>query len=223
MLLTNPTKIILPDITNNPYFILLQFLNLKGKQIMKKKTIIIASAAGIIAVSGIIGTILALRGPALPDPEKDKDAALRFVASEDFGKLKPARQTAYVRSLGNPRELFRNNENLTEEQRQALRDNLRRSFEREQASRMRKFFNANETEKNRMLDEDLARAQNHPQRQPGNQPNAQNANQQRPQQAQRTPPSAQEMREREASSNPLSRAQNQVYRELLRQRRQQQN
>lgn len=178
-----------------------------------------------------VAAVVVLGGPVTPpDPKENQEEAAKFLASRNFGRMKLQEQRDYIRSIGGPRALFRNRTALSESERRQAMENMRRIFAAEQAAKMRKFFAASLEEQNRMLDEDIARMKarraewekrraERARREEERRKQAAAGNQQAAQQPpRRTPPSAQERRQREASANPTTRAQHQVYRQLMRQR-----
>ncbi len=195
----------------------------------RKRWILIAVAA-VVVLGGIVAAAICCWPVTPPDPKENQEEAAKFLASRNFGRMKPQEQRDYIRSIGGPRALFRNRTALSESERRQAMENMRRIFAAEQAAKMRKFFAASLEEQNRMLDEDIARMKarraewekrraERAQREEERRKQAAAGNQQAAQQPpRRTPPSAQERRQREASANPTTRAQHQVYRQLMRQR-----
>lgn len=195
----------------------------------RRKRLIAIALAAIVVLGGAVATAICYWPVTPPDPEQNQEEAAKFLASNDFKRMKLQQQKDYIRSLGGPRALFRNRAALSESERRKAMENMRRIFEAEMAARMRKFFAASKEEQNRMLDEDIARMKER--RAEWEKRRAERArqaeerrkqeaagNQQANQPPRRTPPSAQERRQREASSNPTTRAQQQVYRQMMRQR-----
>ncbi|WP_294434431.1 hypothetical protein [uncultured Victivallis sp.] len=195
----------------------------------RKRWILIAVAA-VVVLGGIVAAAICCWPVTPPDPKENQEEAAKFLASRNFGRMKLQEQRDYIRSIGGPRALFRNRTALSESERRQAMENMRRIFAAEQAAKMRKFFAASLEEQNRMLDEDIARMKarraewekrraERARREEERRKQAAAGNQQAAQQPpRRTPPSAQERRQREASANPTTRAQNQVYRQLMRQR-----
>lgn len=195
----------------------------------RKRWILIAVAA-VVVLSGIVAAAICCWPVTPPDPKENQEEAAKFLASRNFGRMKLQEQRDYIRSIGGPRALFRNRTALSESERRQAMENMRRIFAVEQAAKMRKFFAASLEEQNRMLDEDIARMKarraewekrraERARREEERRKQAAAGNQQAAQQQpRRTPPTAQERRQREASANPTTRAQNQVYRQLMRQR-----
>lgn len=195
----------------------------------RKRWILIAVAA-VVVLGGIVAAAICCWPVTPPDPKENQEEAAKFLASRNFGRMKLQEQRGYIRSIGGPRALFRNRTALSESERRQAMENMRRIFAAEQAAKMRKFFAASLEEQNRMLDEDIARMKarraewekrraERARREEERRKQAAAGNQQAAQQPpRRTPPSAQERRQREASANPTTRAQNQVYRQLMRQR-----
>lgn len=195
----------------------------------RKRWILIAVAA-VVVLGGIVAAAICCWPVTPPDPKENQEEAAKFLASRNFGRMKLQEQRDYIRSIGGPRALFRNRTALSESERRQAMENMRRIFAAEQAAKMRKFFAASLEEQNRMLDEDIARMKarraewekrraERARREEERRKQAAAGNQQAAQQLpRRTPPSAQERRQREASANPTTRAQNQVYRQLMRQR-----
>lgn len=195
----------------------------------RKRWILIAVAA-VVVLGGIVAAAICCWSVTPPDPKENQEEAAKFLASRNFGRMKLQEQRDYIRSIGGPRALFRNRTALSESERRQAMENMRRIFAAEQAAKMRKFFAASLEEQNRMLDEDIARMKarraewekrraERARREEERRKQAAAGNQQAAQQPpRRTPPSAQERRQREASANPTTRAQNQVYRQLMRQR-----
>lgn len=195
----------------------------------RKRWILIAVAA-VVVLGGIVAAASCCWPVTPPDPKENQEEAAKFLASRNFGRMKLQEQRDYIRSIGGPRALFRNRTALSESERRQAMENMRRIFAAEQAAKMRKFFAASLEEQNRMLDEDIARMKarraewekrraERARREEERRKQAAAGNQQAAQQPpRRTPPSAQERRQREASANPTTRAQNQVYRQLMRQR-----
>lgn len=195
----------------------------------RKRWILIAVAA-VVVLGGIVAAAICCWPVTPPDPKENQEEAAKFLASRNFGRMKLQEQRDYIRSIGGPRALFRNRTALSESERRQAMENMRRIFAAEQAAKMRKFFAASLEEQNRMLGEDIARMKarraewekrraERARREEERRKQAAAGNQQAAQQPpRRTPPSAQERRQREASANPTTRAQNQVYRQLMRQR-----
>ena len=195
----------------------------------RKRWILIAVAA-VVVLGGIVAAAICCWPVTPPDPKENQEEAAKFLASRNFGRMKLQEQRDYIRSIGGPRALFRNRTALSESERRQAMENMRRIFAAEQAAKMRKFVAASLEEQNRMLDEDIARMKarraewekrraERARREEERRKQAAAGNQQAAQQPpRRTPPSAQERRQREASANPTTRAQNQVYRQLMRQR-----
>lgn len=195
----------------------------------RKRWILIAVAA-VVVLGGIVAAAICCWPVTPPDPKENQEEAAKFLASRNFSRMKLQEQRDYIRSIGGPRALFRNRTALSESERRQAMENMRRIFAAEQAAKMRKFFAASLEEQNRMLDEDIARMKarraewekrraERARREEERRKQAAAGNQQAAQQPpRRTPPSAQERRQREASANPTTRAQNQVYRQLMRQR-----
>ena len=197
----------------------------------RKRWILIVIAAAVV-LGGIIVAAVYCWPVTPPDPEKNQEEAAKFLASRSFRRMNLQEQRDYIRSIGGPRALFRNRNAMSESERRQAMESMRRIFAAEQAARMRKFFAASKEEQNRMLDEDIARMKarraewakrraEREKREAERRKQAAAGNQQGTQQQQpprRPLPSAQERRQREASSNPTTRAQHQVYRQLMRQR-----
>ena len=195
----------------------------------RKRWILIAVAA-VVVLGGIVAAAICCWPVTPPDPKENQEEAAKFLASRNFGRMKLQEQRDYIRSIGGPRALFRNRTALSESERRQAMENMRRIFAAEQAAKMRKFFAASLEEQNRMLDEDIARMKarraewekrraERARREEERRKQAAAGNQQAAQQPpRRPPPSAQERRQREASANPTTRAQHQVYRQLMRQR-----
>ena len=189
----------------------------------RKRRMVIVTAA-VLLVGGIVATAIHFLPVTPPDPKENKEAAVKFLAGKEFRRMNTQRQREYIRSLGGPRALFRNRDTLSESERRQAMENLRRIIAAEQAGKMRRFFAADKTEQNRMLDEEIARLK---ERRAEREKRAKQVEERRKQggneqqadvRPRRTPPSAQEKRQQEASSNPTTRAQQQVYRQLVRQR-----
>lgn len=196
----------------------------------RRKWWILIAVAAVVVLGGIVAAAICCWPVTPPDPKENQEEAAKFLASRNFGRMKLQEQRDYIRSIGGPRALFRNRTALSESERRQAMENMRRIFAAEQAAKMRKFFAASLEEQNRMLDEDIARMKarraewekrraERARREEERRKQAAAGNQQAAQQPpRRTPPSAQERRQREASANPTTRAQNQVYRQLMRQR-----
>lgn len=181
----------------------------------------------LIAVAGY--GVCRFRPVDRPDPATAPQEAVKFAVSNTFQKIGAADRRAYLVALrntmrGNPRELFRNQE-LTDAERRVMMEHMRELFLAEQREKMHRFFNAGKEEQNRMLDEDIARMEKFRRaREAGRKAREAAGTGSRttpgnPEQGRPTPPTAQERREREAAGNPVDRAQQQVYRQMMRQRR----
>ncbi len=180
-----------------------------------------AIGAAVLLIAGAIIAVVLLSPTAPPDPRTNPEDAKKFLAGKDFKRLSNAEKVAFMKKFGNERGMFfrpSDNDNLTEEQRKQLRDNMRAMFEAMMAERMKTFFAASKEEQNKMLDEDIRRdaereKQKPPDGGPGGPPPGGKGG------TPPSPPSAQERRDHEANSNPAIHAQMQVYMTMKQQRK----
>lgn len=195
----------------------------------KKKMLLTATGAAVLLIAAGIITVMLLSPTAPPDPRTNPEDAKKFLAGKDFKRLNNAEKVAFMTKFGNERGMFprpSDNDNLTEEQRKQLRENMRAMFEAMMAERMKTFFAANKDEQLKMLDEDIQRdAEREKQKPPegggpgggpdgGGGPPPDGKGGTPP-----SPPSAQEQRNHEASSSPAIHAQMQVYMTMKQQRK----
>lgn len=199
--------------------------------------VILASVISL-AVLGSVFALLSRVSP--PDPEKEPENAVRFIASDNFNRLSDKQKQEYLQQLRRPAEggenrgpggAFRNTE-LSEQERANLMSNMRPVFQAMQRERMEKFFAMSKEEQNQELDRviqqmDSARARGQERRaqadtarRPDGSAPARDANRQdgaAPER--RRGPTAQQMKERYENSHPLTRARLIEYRKAIRERR----
>ncbi|MGE4565621.1 MAG: hypothetical protein AB7F32_12170 [Victivallaceae bacterium] len=190
----------------------------------KSKRKIIAIVAGaLVVLGGALAAAIALWPVKPPDPKESLDNAVKFVASDNFKKMPKNEQFAYMESMGEDRRaVFEASRNLPEADRDKFRENMGRAFMAQRTKELAEFFKKSKEEQNAELDRDIARMKEWEKaraarntsgnNQPG--PGGPGGGNRPP----RTPPSAQQMRERDAASNPASRAMMQVKRAMMQQR-----
>lgn len=191
----------------------------------KKKVIAIATGALIVLGGAVVATI-ALWPVKPPDPKDSLDNAVKFVASDGFKKMPKNEQFAYMESMGDDRRaVFEASRNLPEADRDKFRENMGRAFMAQRSKELADFFKKSKEEQNAELDRDIARMKEWEKARAAR--NASGNNQPGPggpggpgggNRPPRTPPTAQQMRERDAASNPASRAMMQVKRAMQQQR-----
>ncbi len=197
-----------------------------------KRKIVAISAGALVLVGGVIAATIAFWPVKPPDPKTSMDDAVKFVASDNFKKMPAKSQFAYMESFGDDRRaVFEASRQLPEADRNKFRENMGRVFMARQTRELSEFFKKSKEEQNAELDRDIARMKewekaraaraasgnNQP---PGGGPGGggPGGGGNRPP---RTPPSGQQMRERDAASNPGSRAMMQVKRAMMQKRAQQ--
>lgn len=188
----------------------------------KKKVIAIATGA-LIVLGGAVVAAIALWPVKPPDPKDSLDNAVKFVASDGFKKMPKNEQFAYMESMGDDRRaVFEASRNLPEADRDKFRENMGRAFMAQRSKELADFFKKSKEEQNAELDRDIARMKEWEKARAAR--NASGNNQPGPggpgggNRPPRTPPTAQQMRERDAASNPASRAMMQVKRAMQQQR-----
>jgi hypothetical protein len=103
----------------------------------------IAIGGGLLLITAtVLGVVLIGSEPA---PQSDsRDDLIKFVASEDFASLSEDKQRQYIQRLGeggNRREVFRAaREQLTDEQRQQLRENMSSMMQQQMQKRVEEYF-----------------------------------------------------------------------------------
>ncbi len=214
----------------------------------KKKKIIVAVSiiSGIvIVIAGGICAYLALRPVKVPDPQKDPQAARKFISSKHFQTLTPQQQNNFVRNMRPAQRPIRAQmdaarkdfEKMTPDERRTMMQNMRKVHMRAEQERLDKFFKMSKKEQLAELDRRIAeqdkrreefrkrraqqrqnqQAQKAPQQ--GQTPQTQTSNNNTNNQNSRRRPSAQMRREFEASMSPAARAKFQQYRQMEHMRR----
>lgn len=196
---------------------------LKTPRKSKKKLLLTCTGAAVLLIAIVITAVILSGRVTPPDPGQNPADAKKFMAGKDFGRMSKQEKLAYIAKFGNERDLFRpGDDNLTDAERAQLRENMRALFEARMRERLNKFFAATKEEQNKMLDEDIRHdAERDKQRQNSGGPGGPDGGPP-PEGRGGTPPSppgAQEQRNREASSNPTTHAQMQVYMTMKQQRK----
>jgi len=131
-------------------------------------------ALGVVLVLGALGAavvfFISRKEVVVPDPAKNRNDAIAFVASKEFARMPLAKQREYAAKLRPPRGQRppdmtngqrppRPDEHLTEAQRQAFRKNMRRVREAEMNERLDSFFAKSKEEQLAELDQRIAEHQ----------------------------------------------------------------
>jgi hypothetical protein len=123
---------------------------------MERKKIFIISGSAIVAI-GVISVVAAVwsGGPQeARDPKQQTvESRKKYFASKEFGGLPNSEKVKYIKAV-NPRELFRNNKDISDEEKKQLRKNARSTFTAMMKERLDKYSQlATQEEKNVYLDE----------------------------------------------------------------------
>ena len=146
-----------------------------------KQKIISASAAGCLVIA-IIVTVCLCNAKVKPPvtTAENAPAVAKFIGSEQFASLDKSAKKEYMDQVNQDPELrqamWSQREILSEQERSAMRQNMREVREQQMQERMDKYFALKTpAEKNKMLDEILSDMQKHakdrPQRAAGPRPN----------------------------------------------------
>jgi hypothetical protein len=211
------------------------------------------TAAGMLAVAGAVATLLLWPAP-LPDAsQQSQEEVVKFVASEQFASLSADQQQPYfdrmreLRREGDGRRGFRDL-NLSEDEQQRLRQNMRASFERRMDETIDEFFALAPEQRDAYLDTQIddmqkrmaewrnrrsQRRQDEPRRQPDREPQAggsessqgssgSEGEQDRPRRRdgdrRRHGPTPERMKQRIEHSDPVKRARRMEYMKAMRDR-----
>ena len=126
---------------------------------MKSKRLWICLAGvGVIAAAGVL--TYAFWPAKAPEPTgENSEQVVRFIASDAFAKLSDDKKQAYLQQAG--REVFRQaRENLSEEERERLRENVGRVFRQRMATRVDEYFELPAEQRTAYLDEMINRMPN---------------------------------------------------------------
>ncbi len=123
-------------------------------------------------VAGIVTACLVLAGALYlwlkpgeaPDQkvisEMSREAKTRYLASDDFGKLDDNKKSQVVKELGkgaNRREMFRSAQNLSDEDRRKMRDNMKPVMKKMMQEHLDRFFKMTKEERAAEIDKMIDR------------------------------------------------------------------
>jgi hypothetical protein len=116
----------------------------------KHMWLILAGCVLVISAAGLAYTVWP---SSPPDPAtQSPEETASYVASKRFAKLDDAEKQNYLSQIQGRRELFQAAQNLSEENRQKLRENVRPLFRRAMADRVDKYFELPPEEQTSFLD-----------------------------------------------------------------------
>ncbi|HNX27251.1 MAG TPA: hypothetical protein PKK48_07575 [Phycisphaerae bacterium] len=172
----------------------------------RQKIIVLSSAAGgLVLLLGAAILLACIRTDVPPAATvQNAPAVAKFIASPQFAKLDSDAKTEYVRQINEDSQIrlaiAEQRENLSDDERSNMRQNMRTIRQQQMQERMDKYFSMKTPEeKNKILDEILADMQKHSQARP-QQPNATPANNNRPQANDNASRQQRRMRFRETAS-----------------------
>lgn len=138
----------------------------------KQKIIAASSLGGCILIAGIVTAAVFLHKtkPPVPTSQNAKQVA-KFIASNQFAKMDSNAKKQYMDEMSQDPELrqamWSHRDNLSEQERSAMRQNMRAVREQQMQERMDKYFSLKtKEEKNKMLDDILSEMQKHRQERP---------------------------------------------------------
>ena len=109
--------------------------------------------AGCVLVISVAGLAYVVWPSSPPDPAtQSPEETASYVASKQFAKLDDAEKQDYLSQIQGRRELFRAAQDLSEEDRQKLRENVRPLFRRAMEDRVDEYFELSPEEQTVFLD-----------------------------------------------------------------------
>lgn len=125
------------------------------KDMDKKNKIILGSGISFAAFTMLATIISAFIEPEAPDPDQlSPRTKVAYMASKQFSRLPETEKIKYVKKVGRTRGVYRQ---LSEQERQTVRKNIRKVAMAEMKERTNKFFSMSQEEQNKYLDEMIAR------------------------------------------------------------------
>jgi len=122
---------------------------------MTRRQWIMAIAAAVVLAGGVYTAIVFWPASA-PDPQTaDANTVAEFAASDRFAELPAEQRQAYMQRLrtGDRDRRRAMYEQMSEEQQQQFRRNMREMFRQRMTERLKRYFEADEAERKQMLDE----------------------------------------------------------------------
>ncbi|MBN1554382.1 MAG: hypothetical protein JXA11_06530 [Phycisphaerae bacterium] len=129
----------------------------------RKKIILIVVAVAAIAAGGATTCWTLFRDPPPPNPETARpEEIVEFFASEQFANLPPEKKQEYFEEVrqkndGSPRRMMRSAENLTEQQREKLHENMGSIFMARMEQEINRYFDLPPEQRTAYLDEMIDR------------------------------------------------------------------
>lgn len=143
---------------------------IKLKKTENKKTAVIISSCIIAFVVISIAAAFCRSTPTAPDPaEMTKTASIKYMASKEFAALPEAEKERYFEKIapkpgpGSPPPAM---DQLTDDERKALHQNMRKVMHSHIKKRLQKFFSSSKEEQDKMLDEMIAERKEHEKNRP---------------------------------------------------------
>jgi polyhydroxyalkanoate synthesis regulator phasin len=128
---------------------------MKFKEMDKKNKIILISGIAMVFVTLLATIVSAFFTPKAPDPkELGPRTKVSYMASKEFSRLPEAEKKKYISRVGRPRKIFKD---LNDNERAAVFKNVRKVMLGKMKERINKFSRMSQEEKNKFLDEMIAR------------------------------------------------------------------
>ncbi|MCP3967013.1 MAG: hypothetical protein GY750_13980 [Lentisphaerae bacterium] len=119
---------------------------------LRKHKITMAVSSITVVLTGIGSTIwLTGSSPNAPDPKQNPKESIKFIASKNFNRLSMTEKKEYVKKFGGPRVGFKafKNSKLSENEKKALRNNMRPVMREVMKERMKEWKKRNPQNKDR--------------------------------------------------------------------------
>lgn len=135
------------------------------KKTENKKTAIIVSSCILAIATLSLAAAFCHSTPTAPDPsEMTKTSAIKYMATKEFAVLPEAEKERYFEKIapkpgpGSPPPAM---DQLTDDERKTLHQNMRKLMQSHMKKRLQKFFSSSKEEQDKMLDDMIAERKEH--------------------------------------------------------------
>lgn len=125
----------------------------------KANKIILGSGIAFTSFTLLATIVSAFIEPKALDPKQlSPRTKISYMATKQFSRLPEKEKENYVKKLGSTRRVYRQaRQQLSDKERQVIRKNMRKVWQKRMKERVNKFFQMSPEEQNKYLDERIAR------------------------------------------------------------------